>query len=70
VCVGDCNENDVVTVNELIVGVTITLETKPLDACLPFDANDDGLVTVNELVQGVNNALEGCQGIPSSSRVR
>jgi hypothetical protein len=29
--------------------VTITLETKPLDACLPFDANDG--VTVNELVQ-------------------
>jgi hypothetical protein len=51
-----------VTVNELIVGVNIALETLPVDECAALDVNGDGAVTVNELVQGVNNALQDCGG--------
>ncbi len=65
-CVGDCNGNSEVTVNELIVGVNIALETQTVDKCPALDVNDDGAVTVNELVQGVNNALEGCGGNPAA----
>ena len=54
------------TVNELIVGVNIALETLPVDECTALDVNADGAVTVNELVQGVTNALEGCQGTPTA----
>jgi len=61
-CVGDCNGNAEVTVNELIVGVNIALETLPVEECAALDVNDDGAVTVNELVQGVNNALQDCGG--------
>ena len=55
------------TVNELIVGVNIALETLPVDECTALDVNDDGAVTVNELVQGVNNALEDCGGSAADS---
>lgn len=60
VCVGDCNLNRVVTVNELVLGVNISLERDVLAQCLPFDPDGDGKVEVNELVQGVNNSLGMC----------
>jgi hypothetical protein len=60
VCVGDCNGDGGVTVDELIKGVNIALGTAGVDACLPMDANEDGEVTVDELISGVNNALRGC----------
>lgn len=66
-CVGDCNDNSIVAVNEIIVGVNIVLGTALLDECPAFDANGDGTLTVNELVQGVNNSLEDCPGAPASS---
>ena len=67
VCVGDCNDNSLVAVNEIILGVNIVLGTAPLDDCPAFDANGNGVLTVNELVQGVNNSLEDCPGAPASS---
>jgi hypothetical protein len=59
-CVGDCDGSGTVTVNEIIKGVNIDLDTAPLSTCPQFDANDSGTVTVNELIIGVNNALGGC----------
>jgi hypothetical protein len=60
-CVGDCNGNGAVAVNELVIGVNIALDRAPLNTCPIFDANGSGGVEVNELVTGVNNALRGCQ---------
>ena len=60
VCVGDCNGDGEVTVNELITMVNIALGTSPVSACMAGDANGDGEITVNEIVAGVNNALNGC----------
>ncbi len=59
-CVGDCDGNGQVAVNELIRGVNIALAKATLDLCPSFDANDNGLVSINELVIAVRNALNGC----------
>ena len=59
-CVGDCNGNGAVAINELIVGVNIALGSTPLSSCPAFDANGDGMVGINELIAAVNNALNGC----------
>jgi RHS repeat-associated protein len=60
VCVGDCDNNKKVIVDELVKGATIALGEAALDACPQFDRNDDRVVTVDELVVAVNNALHGC----------
>jgi hypothetical protein len=59
-CVGDCNGNGMVEINELIIGVNIALGSAPLSMCPSFDANQDGMVEINELITAVNNALDGC----------
>jgi hypothetical protein len=60
VCVGDCNDNGEVVINELITGVNIALGTAQLPQCPSFDRNGSGEVEINELIQGVNAALNGC----------
>lgn len=59
-CVGDCNGDGRVAVNELITGVNIALGLAPVDQCPSFDANMSSTVSVNELIIAVNNALNGC----------
>jgi hypothetical protein len=59
-CVGDCNSNGKVTVDELVKGVNIALGTAPLGDCPAFNCNGTGRVTVDCLVRGVNAALSGC----------
>jgi fibronectin type 3 domain-containing protein len=59
-CVGDCNQSNSVTVDELLVGVNIALGNAPLDQCRSFDASGDGAVTIDEILTAVNNALNGC----------
>ena len=77
-CVGDCNNDGAVTVEELVEGVNIALDLVspgdvPGDSCQAFDANSDEQVTVDELVRGIHHAIEGCPrdagtptGVPSS----
>jgi len=59
-CVGDCNGDGSVTVNELILMVNIALGILPPSACPAGDANHDGNVTITEIIAAVNNALNGC----------
>lgn len=59
-CVGDCNGNGTVAINELIVGVNIALGRQRVSACRAFDSNQSQSVTINELVRAVGNALSGC----------
>jgi len=61
-CVGDCNGEGQVTVNELIQMVNIALGNADVSTCLAGDANGDGEITINEIIAGVNNALNGCPG--------
>jgi hypothetical protein len=59
-CVGDCNGDGRVTVDEPVVGVNVALGLSVVAACEAFDADRDGTVIVNELVRGVANAITGC----------
>ncbi len=61
-CVGDCNGNGELTVNELISGVNIAQGNAALSTCPSFDVNGDGSVGINELISGVNALLNGCVG--------
>jgi hypothetical protein len=51
-----------VSVDELVRGVNIALDTTTLDRCPEFDCNGNGHVTVDCLVKAVNAALHGCTG--------
>ncbi|MGD9764530.1 MAG: hypothetical protein AB7V27_12505 [Candidatus Binatia bacterium] len=59
-CVGDCDGNNAVAVNEIIVGVNIALDIAPVSSCPSFDTNASGTVEVSELVRAVGFALTGC----------
>ena len=59
-CVGDCNSNNTVAINELITGVNIALGSISMADCQKFDMSGDGTVEIDELIAGVNNSLNGC----------
>src|SRR5262249_32973182 len=60
VCVGACDDDLQVAINELLTGVNIVIGSQPLTACTTLDSNGDGTAAINEIVQAVNNALNGC----------
>lgn len=62
-CVGDCNGDGSVTIDELVAGLSLALGGRAVDTCPRFDPNGDGRATINELVTAVGNAEYGC-GIP------
>ncbi|HXQ23876.1 MAG TPA: hypothetical protein VN812_19505 [Candidatus Acidoferrales bacterium] len=59
-CVGDCNGNGSVTIDELLTLVNIALDAAPLPSCVAGNANHDGQITIDEILAAVNNALNGC----------
>jgi hypothetical protein len=59
-CVGDCNGDTQVTVDEIVTMVNIALGQANVSACQAGDPSGDGAVTVDEILQAVNNALNGC----------
>jgi YVTN family beta-propeller protein len=59
-CLGDCNGNAMVAINELILGVSISLGRSPLAGCPAFDLGGDGSVEINELIGAVRSSLNGC----------
>jgi YVTN family beta-propeller protein len=59
-CVGDCNSDRSVTVDELLTMVNIGLEIAPSSDCTAGDFNGDGQITVDEILTAVNNLLDGC----------
>ncbi|MDX2166780.1 MAG: choice-of-anchor Q domain-containing protein [Deltaproteobacteria bacterium] len=60
VCVGDCNGNRQVTIDELVLAVNTALGSRPVADCPPANRNGDGSVTIDELIAAVNNALGTC----------
>jgi hypothetical protein len=59
ICVGDCNGDGRISIDELVKGVNIALGA-PLDLCPDFDRNDDGMVDIAELTDSVLGSLIGC----------
>src|SRR5262245_43278030 len=68
-CVGDCDGDGAVTVNELITGVGIVLGTMPLGECPALDPGGDAGVDVSRLVIAVNNTLGSCPAGVSDAAV-
>jgi hypothetical protein len=64
-CPGDCGNDSRVTIDEILVGISIALGVSPVGSCPNIDANGNGAVTVDEILLAVNNALTGC-GEPST----
>lgn len=60
-CVGDCDCDALVKVNELVFGVNHVMGR--ISSCVGcFDRDGNGKVTVNEIVFAVNRAIGGCSG--------
>ncbi len=59
-CPGDCDDNDVVMMWELITSTNIALGHAPGGSCPGADVNSDGRVSIDDLVHGVNSSLHGC----------
>jgi outer membrane protein assembly factor BamB len=64
-CVGDCDGNGQVTIDELIRAVQVSLGEAEVASCDAADNNRDGAVTVNELIRSVGKGLGGCGGGPA-----
>jgi hypothetical protein len=60
VCPGDCDENEVITVDEILVVIRIALGEADLRSCASADTSDDGQITVEEIIATVDRALDGC----------
>ena len=58
-CVGDCDGDGMVTVDEILKMVSIALGA-PVDDCPAGDRDGDGEITVDEVLTAVTNALDGC----------
>jgi hypothetical protein len=59
-CVGSCNGDAQVTVDEILTMVNIALGNADASACDAGDKNQDGQITVDEILTAVNNALNAC----------
>jgi len=58
-CVGDCNGDRVVNIEELVVMVAAALG-EPSQECVAADVNNDGSITIEEIISAVHSALSGC----------
>jgi len=65
VCIGDCNGNGSVTVDEILAMVNVALGNALVSTCEAGDPNHDSTITVDEILTAVNNALNGCPAPPT-----
>ncbi len=63
-CVGDCNDDRRVSIDELVTAVSVALGTAALAQCDAVDNNRDGAVAVNELIRAVTRGMSSCGGGP------
>ncbi len=59
-CIGDCNFDRMVEIDELITSVNIALGTEGIAACEGADGSLDDGVDIAELVAAVRNSMQGC----------
>ncbi|HEX7406594.1 MAG TPA: C25 family cysteine peptidase [Candidatus Binatia bacterium] len=59
-CVGDCNTDGAVTVDDILTMVNIALGNADVSRCISGDASGDGMFTIDEILTAVNNVLNGC----------
>ena len=49
-----------VTIDELLLAVNISLGPQPVSACPAVDRNASGEVTIDEIIGAIQNAQRGC----------
>jgi len=59
-CVGDCDANGTVTIDDLVVMVNVALGAGQISSCAAGDQNADGQITIDEIIAAVDNAQNGC----------
>jgi len=59
-CQGDCDGDGMVTIDEILSLVPVTLQILPLDHCDAADPDGDGGITIDDIIRAVSNALNGC----------
>jgi hypothetical protein len=59
-CVGDCDANRLIRIDELVRSVNIALGSIPISLCRSCDEDGDGEIQIAELIVAVRNALNGC----------
>ncbi len=59
-CAGDCNNDTVVTIDELITLADIALGSADVSTCRAGDTNHDMQISIDEILSAVNHALNGC----------
>ncbi len=59
-CPGDCNEDGVVSVSELVTAINLALGKGTLAQCVPSDIEGDGQTMVDEVVAAVAASVDAC----------
>lgn len=59
-CPGDCDGDQLISINEIIRGVNIALGRPGLADCIQFDVNRDGSVGITELISAIFAASQTC----------
>ena len=59
-CAGDCNNDRVVAIDEIVLAVNAALGRSSISACPAVDLDSNLQVTINELVVAINHLLVGC----------
>ena len=60
-CLGDCNADGAISVDELVTGVNIAAGAAPPDACRAFEPASQQAIGVDEILHAVGGALNGCR---------
>jgi hypothetical protein len=59
-CPGDCDENRIVEVDELVRGIGLAFGQPGFEPCPALDRVADGRITVDEMVGAIGSAKDGC----------
>ncbi len=59
-CVGDCDDDGAVTINELVTLVSIALEQAPIGMCAAGNVDGNQTIAISEILAAVDSALGGC----------
>jgi hypothetical protein len=60
ICVGDCNDDDKVTIEEIVTMVSLALGVTVPTNCDEGDRDGNSSITIDEIIAAVTNALNGC----------
>lgn len=67
-CVGDCDGEGAVTIDELVLVLGMALSGASVDACRLADVDGDNAISVADMVTCVGSALNGCGPSPTPTR--